>query len=451
MSKSVRTDSKSCSAVDFAAIESLEKRRLFTTWYVSANGDDDNAGTSANNAWRTIAQLNRHDFVAGDKILFEGGDQFTGRLYLGPRDRGTASKPINIGSYGTGRASIAAGNAGAIFVYDTAGISISNLQVVGPGDAATGKAAGITFFNNLPHGVKLKHVYIDNVESSGFAGAGISVGSWNGKAGFSDVRITNSVVHDNIQAGLVTYAQALNAHQHVYIGKVEAYNNVGNSTTLNSGSGIMLGGVRGATVEACIAHDNAANGDGAVGIWTYDSSYVLIEHSESYSNHTTGKNDGDGFDFDRNVTNSIMQYNWAHDNDGSGFELAQNGKAGAYYNNTLRSNSSENDGKKNGYGAIDIWGPVANCVVENNIVYTTEERSVKAIRIINPTANVQLRNNYFQATAGPLLLDIAPGQKEMVFADNNAVAPDDAVSVTDGYTVYPDLRAWTTRFTTSTV
>ena len=430
-------------------MESLETRRLLTAWYVSAGGDDANAGSSPNQPWRTIAQVNKHDFKAGDRILFEGGAKFTGRLYLGPNDKGSASRPITISSYGVGRATLLAADTGAIFVYDTAGITISNLRVVGPGASAGGRAAGVTFFNNLAGGVKLKHVYIDNVESSGFAGAGISVGSWNGKAGFSDVRITNSLVHDNIQAGLVTYAQAMNAHHHVYIGNVQAYNNVGNSTTLNSGSGIMLGSVRGATVEACIAHDNALHGDGAVGIWAYDSSYVLIEHSESYANHTTGHNDGDGFDFDRNVTNSIMQYNWAHDNDGSGFELAQNGKAGRFYNNTLRSNSSENDGKKNGYGAIDIWGPVANCIVENNIVYTTEERSTKAIRIINPTANVQLRNNYFQSTNGPLLLDIAPGQKHMVFTDNNAVAPDDAVSVTDGYTVYPDLRAWTARFTKS--
>ncbi len=428
------------------AMEGLERRRLLTTFYVSAHGDDGNAGSSPGQAWQTIKHVNQHTFAAGDRILFQGGDRFGGRLYFGPNDAGTATNPLLVGTYGIGRATILADVSGGIFVYDTGGISISNLRIVGPGVRARGNASGISFFTNLANGARLQHVYVNNVEASGFVGAGISVASWSGHSGFSDVRITNCSLHDNLEAGLATYAQMADVHQNVYIGHVQAFNNAGNRTKLNSGSGIMLGGVHGAVVEYSVVRDNAIHGDGAVGIWAYDSSNVIFQHNESCRNHTSGGNDGDGYDFDRNVRNSVMQYNWVHDNDGSGFEMAQNGKAGRYFNNTLRFNSSENDGRKNGYGGLDIWGPVANCTLENNIVYSTGAGSTKAIRIINGTSGLRLRNNYFQSTTGPLVLDIAPGQTNLIFADNSAIAPSNAVKVTDGYTVYPDLKAWTVRF-----
>jgi hypothetical protein len=47
-----------------------------TTYYVSPQGDDNNAGTSPETAWRTIDQVNKVSFRPGDQILFQGGATF---------------------------------------------------------------------------------------------------------------------------------------------------------------------------------------------------------------------------------------------------------------------------------------------------------------------------------------------------------------------------------------
>lgn len=79
------------------------------------------------------------------------------------------------------------------------------------------------------------------------------------------------------------------------------------------------------------------------GIWAWDSNNILLQFNESYANRTIGV-DGDGFDFDGGVTNSVMQYNYSHDNDAAGFLLAQYAFAPqAMKNIVIRYNISEND------------------------------------------------------------------------------------------------------------
>src|SRR5574340_53159 len=75
-----------------------------TDYYVSPSGKDTNPGTSSATAWRTIAKLNGVSFAAGDRILFEGGQTFTGTLAFDRGDAGTEAGPITVTSYGTGRA-----------------------------------------------------------------------------------------------------------------------------------------------------------------------------------------------------------------------------------------------------------------------------------------------------------------------------------------------------------
>nr|MBA2480366.1 hypothetical protein [Planctomycetota bacterium] len=87
-------------------------------FYVSASGSDSNAGTSAGTAWKTIAPVNARVFSSGDRIRFQGGQTFSGRLYFDAADAGTATNPITITSFGTGRATIDGGNGMAFYGYN---------------------------------------------------------------------------------------------------------------------------------------------------------------------------------------------------------------------------------------------------------------------------------------------------------------------------------------------
>ncbi len=337
--------------------ENLETRRLYSTYYVSPNGSDTNTGLSAQSAWQSINQVNSASFSEGDSILFQGGATFNGTLWFDPGQPGAAQLAggISIGSYGSGRATINAGDGAGIYAHDYGGFNISNLNFTGSG-ASTNTSSGIDFYNDLSGNTKLSHVYIDNVDASGFGDTGVILGGYNGASGYDDVRITNTSAHDNRQAGIGLYGYTFDANSknyantNVYVGHCTVYNNYGNaSATHNTGNGIVLGSVNGATVERNVSHDNGINNptsDGPVGIWAYDSNGVTVQSNESYHNRTGSAADGGGFDFDQNTTNSLMQYNYSHDNDGVGYLVFAAAGVPAS-GNVLRYNISQNDGRKN--------------------------------------------------------------------------------------------------------
>ena len=140
-----------------------------------------------------------------------------------------------------------------------------------------------------------------------------------------------------------------------------AYNNAGDSTyTANhSGSGILLDNCRIGRIERCIAHgnggENAGRTGGPCGIWTHASDRIIITTCCSYSNRTGGRFDGGGFDLDGGVTNCVIEYCRSWDNDGAGY-LVWNYENAPFRltGNIIRDCVSENDGRKNGYGALHI-------------------------------------------------------------------------------------------------
>src|SRR5437868_5187310 len=174
-------------------------------YYVSPSGDDANPGTSPQNPWRTSSKVSGFTFSAGDRILFQGGSRFTGGLIFDSGDTATPDDPIQVSSYGTGRALIDAGDGTAFSAYNCSGYLITNLNFIGSG-RTTNTGNGISFYNDLPGNVKLDYVHLDNVEISGFGKVGIIIGGANGLSGFRNVIISNAVSHDNGRGGILTYA-----------------------------------------------------------------------------------------------------------------------------------------------------------------------------------------------------------------------------------------------------
>ena len=78
-------------------------------YYVAANGNNANAGTSSSAPWQTISKVNSFftSIVAGDSILFRRGDTFYGAIVVGKS--GSSGKPIVISAYGTGNKPIITG------------------------------------------------------------------------------------------------------------------------------------------------------------------------------------------------------------------------------------------------------------------------------------------------------------------------------------------------------
>ena len=100
--------------------------------------------------------------------------------------------------------------------------------------------------------------------------------------------------------------------------------------------------------------------------WSYYTSGAVFQYNEA---SRTRRIDGDGqpWDFDTKVTNSVYQYNYSHDNEG-GFMLVATDSAGAprtTTNSVIRYNISQNDRAR----VFQFSGNSVGTKIYNNTVY----------------------------------------------------------------------------------
>jgi hypothetical protein len=391
------------------------------TFYVSPAGSDGRAGTSPDTAWRTIGRVNEQDLDPGDTVAFEGGGTYGGELKLFAEDSGTDAEPVVVTSYGEDRATVDGGDGVGITSYNSEGITLEHLAVVGSGTATNG-AHGVQFYNDLPGDTVLRAIRVDDVRISGFGKWGLLLGSDIGRSGYTDVRIRNVDSSYNGEGGILTWGGQPAVNSDVRIRRSTAAYNPGRpELTRNSGNGIVLGNVDDGAIEDSVAHHNGgANtaGEGPVGIWAYDSSRVVIQGNESYANRTGSAADGGGFDLDQNVTDSVVQYNWSHDNEGPGFLLAHRYATDGSRGNVVRYNLSQDDARKGSGGALAVWGEVHDTDVYHNVVFASPPPSgaISLVTVTNSGASgaevhgVRLWNNVFVTTGGVRLLDVSSSQ-----------------------------------------
>jgi parallel beta-helix repeat protein len=77
------------------------------TYYVAANGNDLSDGLSAATAFSSIDRVNQLSLLPGDSVLFNSEDTFRGMLVI--QSSGTATNPIYIGAYGSGKFPVLSG------------------------------------------------------------------------------------------------------------------------------------------------------------------------------------------------------------------------------------------------------------------------------------------------------------------------------------------------------
>ena len=162
-------------------------------------------------------------------------------------------------------------------------------------------------------------------------------------------------------------------------------------------------------IETSVAHDNGGNGTnsaGPVGIWTYLSTRVTIQYNESYANHAKLQ-DGDGFDLDIGVTDSVMQYNYSHDNDGAGLILCQSG-SDPWSDNVVRYNVSVDDARKQKMGSL-TWcdfgpGPgLKNSRVYGNTIVNAHGPAINPTLLATSTGHVVFNNIFVTANGQPVV------------------------------------------------
>jgi hypothetical protein len=370
-------------------------------YYISVSGRDSNAGTR-NAPFQSIEKINSVTLMAGDSILFEGGQQFRGNLKPEMRGSGNQQQTILISSFGKGYAALLAGNGPGIDIENMNGVLIRKLILVGSGRKNGNTKTGLIINNS-------RFITADSLEISGFQKSGVNIDL------SGDIVIRHIFSHENGYAGISVGGSGVSkkSNHRIYIGYCRAENNPGDPVNLNnhSGNGIVVSACTNVLIEYCTATNNGwdmpRKGNGPVGIWAFEADSVVIQHCLSYRNKTSaGGADGGGFDLDGGVTHSVVQYCLSYENQGAGYCIFQYLYASAWHDNIFRFNISENDGAvSDAHGGVYIWNSSKdseefyNSRFYNNTIYNAKGRAVR-YSDLNDRKGFSFYNNIFVARDG---------------------------------------------------
>ncbi|HLK59801.1 MAG TPA: right-handed parallel beta-helix repeat-containing protein [Chthonomonadaceae bacterium] len=403
-----------------------------TTYYVDGQtGSDRNPGTSPSHAWMSVARVNATRFAPGDRVLFAGGQTFPGTIRLTSDDSGDSGHPLLLGSFGTERATLDAGTGDGVTLSGCAHVVLQNLKVTGCGRKSGSDGSGIRL-------TLTRHVEVRDVEVSGFRLSGVET------RGDEGTRLLRVFAHDNGFAGISTHggSDGLPRAHDLLIRDCIADNNPGDPKNLtnHSGNGIVVGGVDGALIEYCEASNNGwdmpRRGNGPVGIWGWNCDRLTIQHCISHDNKSPGE-DGDGFDFDGGVTNSVLQYNLSYNNVGCGYLLCQYPSAPPWKNNIVRYNISLHDGAKNFQSGIGLWlgdKGISDAQIYNNTIVNPWH----AVTTLGDLPGMVYRNNLFVAGEDLLIGNFTRSR----FENNLYWSTGKGATYRDGVTVYATLAEW---------
>ena len=395
-------------------------------------------------ALRDVADLNTRSLRPGDRVLFAAGNTFSGTIELDADDAGTPSQPVELSSFGSGRATLHGGNDSAIRIYNASGFIIRDLNLTG-GGAGTNSGAGISAGVERADDQKLPFLRFERLEISGFR-KGVELWAWfTGSTpawpGFRDVVMSAVDVHDNLAVGIEVSGTwrpggdgTRYSHEDLRIAHSTAWNHFGDPAhTQNTGNGIVLGGVDRGVVEYCTAHHNGGagptTGGGPFGIWAWECRAVTLQYNLVHHQRSSTPVDGGAYDLDGGCRDCVVQYNYSYQNEGPAIGLIQFDGASPHRDNIVRFNISENDSRKSNEGAIYIGAfssthGVSDAELYHNTVFldvAPDDLRPPVITVDehDGIARVHLRNNLFIASHDGPLVPSTPAPSRALFQGNN--------------------------------
>jgi hypothetical protein len=411
-------------------------------YYVdSSSGHDAASGLSAADTWATLASVNSKTFAAGDCILFKAGTRYEGELTL--KGSGTASSPIFIDMYGgreLPRIDADGKTPEALLIQNQEYWEIRNLELTNEGPAREAWRAGVRAmdagFGAMRH-IHLADLYVHDVNGNltkSDEGCGIYLQCRGGRQShFEDLRVERCHVVRTDRNGICQRASG-GARSTGVIIRHNLLEDIG-------GDGIKIWGSSHALVEKNVVRGGEQRApDASAGIWPWDADHTVIQYNEVSGMH--GSLDGQGFDSDYQCRDTIIQYNFSHDNDG-GFLLVCGPRGSINDNSIIRYNISQNDGIPSAR-VFQIAGSPTNTHIYNNTIYVGPKQSLPLISFNAwnggwPDSTV-FSNNLFYVD-GKVTYRLGEGTHTQ-FAGNIFYCPGSAAPpTTQPITVRPDLVA----------
>lgn len=375
------------------------------TYYVdSETGNDQNDGTSPSSAWKSLDRVNRNTFSPAQRILFKSGDAWRGQLW--PKGSGTEGRPIVVSSYGGGVKPLieCAGLAeDAILLKNQEYWEIDGLEVTNTGARAAvrrGVHLALRDFGDAHH-IYVRNLTIHDVNGSDElkqnGGIDYTADGEKKPSRFIDLRIENNEIYHVDRSGIFGWSDAWVRRKWFPSQGIVVR---ANSLYDIGGDGIVVVAADGALIESnVVGRANQRSADYNVAIWAWSADNTVIQFNEAYG--TKSERDGEGFDSDWNSRNTLVQYNYSHDNDGGFLLVCNDGGVDPADNagNTgtiARYNISQNDRTR----GITLTGPVSNTKIYNNTIYVGPDRRMDILLFGNWkgwSSKASFYNNIFYA------------------------------------------------------
>lgn len=375
----------------------------YRTFYVdSSSGDDNHPGTSIDKAWKSIERLNKEEFKPGDKILFRSGTEYTGQFE--PKGNGSQEAPIIVDKFGEGGKPIIHGQGEKLHTLLLQNISyweVNNLEITNKGKEPMPRRNGVFVHAQNAgeiHHIHLKNLTVHDVNGSCIKNDGAGNGIfWKNEGDSLPTRFIDLLIEDchiyNCQRNGITGEG--NYERKSWYPSLEVVIR-GNLIENVPGDGIVPIACDGALVEYNTMKDSPdllRIEDAAAGMWPWSCDNTLIQFNE-VSGHNA-KWDGQGFDSDYNCRNTVIQYNFSHDNAGGMLLICNEGNSlGESWNigtdkTIIRGNISINDGIRSyptrpGWFSpvIHISGPAKDTEIEENVILVLKKDSKEIDRSI---------------------------------------------------------------------
>jgi len=347
--------------------------------------------------------LSRAKFLPGDVVLFKRGQQFRGMF--APSGSGTEDAVIRVDAYGQGRRPrIDAGGrhlAGLLLrnvaYWEVNGLEITNTDGT---DGDQGQLFGVYVLIKGMEGTH-RHVHINdcyihdvNGRVAGKRRGGIHVHIQDCESAlFHDLRITNNRV---VRVGGVGIGNAsscgdIEFREHETVShnlwtKVYVAGNFVDRTGRND----IIARV---SKDAVYEHNTLANSsryDTGHSIFCFNTDGIKIQHNEAYGNLGDEGQDRGGYDADYNCVNTLIQYNYSHDNMWFCGIMKKRNR-----NVVIRYNISQNDRRGIYFYGFERNREAKNIHIHNNTHFVGKDLEASVFPEARTPINSRFENNIF--------------------------------------------------------
>ncbi len=396
----------------------LHSKKSRTYFLDSSEGKDSNSGLSIKKPWKSLDRANQVSYQPGDKILFKRGGSWNG--IFEPKGSGAEGNAIVVTAYGVGEKPVldaqGAVSEGQIFsstirlfnqeYWEFRDIHVKNYAPQ-EGNNPTYKNGILVEGRDVGtlHGFAFINVLVSDVNGM-LSDKGRLKGRENGglkmlisrsadssewvPSNFDGALVDSCYFLNNSRSGFFTVSdwkmRDLNSRfgEKTVDGMINdwypSHNIVVRNTRFEEigGNGLVIRVTESPLVEHNLFIRCSALTTGNAS-YPYNCNNALWQFNEAcYTIYEDGTPDASGFDSDYYCKNTIIQYNYSHDNEWGSLLITNNGSLSRTFNDgtIVRYNVFQDDD----HHSIRVSGPATNTYIFNNILYIGDQ--LKNIDII---------------------------------------------------------------------